>query len=131
MNKIEIEIFGSESELTSYESSRDTNMEFMFGNAIEGFVSIDGIVSPVKNGVCVFDTRLIDNGEYEPTLIQKRASVKLPRIIKTAGGVHPADYSSDFVRGISLRERRLESKVAELEMKIEQISKSIYGNTIF
>ena len=42
-------------------------------------------------------------------------------------------FSVSFMRYTELKKRKeaLEDKVAELEMKIEQISKSIYGTTIF
>ena len=130
MNRFGFEIFGSEAELSSCESGREGDLEFRFLGAGEGFVSIDGIVSPVKNGRCIFDTRLINKGEHVPTLITNNGAVTLPKIVKGQCSVQLADYSQDYVRKISLRERRLESKVAELESRIEQISNAVYRNTI-
>ncbi len=130
MNRFGFEIFGSEAELSSCESGRGGNLEFCFFGADEGFVSIDGVVSPVKDGRCVFDTRLINKGEHVPSLITKSGRVTLPKIVKGQCSVQLADYSQDYVRGISLRERRLESRVAELESRIEEISSAVYRNTI-
>jgi len=125
-----IEIFGSEAELLSAECGNSGALRLAFTGVGDGFVSIDGIVSPVKGGECIFDTRLINKGVHEPRLIMKDKSVALPKIVKGRDTVAPADYSADYVRGISLRERRLETRVGELEAKINEISNAIYKNTV-
>ena len=130
MNEIAIEIFGSEAELLSSECGNRGALRLAFTGINEGFVSIDGVVCPVKEGKCIFDTRLISRGVHEPRLIMKGSSVPLPKIVKGRDTVSPAEHSADYVRSISLRERRLEARVGELEAKISEISNAIYRNTV-
>ena len=130
MNRIAYEIFGETAEITRFESSSCDTVEFLFSESVEGLLSIGGIVGRVYDGVCRLDLRLIDNGAYEPTLILKRGAVKLPCIEKSGRKIRLSDCTDDFVRQISLRERRLAMRVYALEKEIEKISSKIYDTTI-
>lgn len=131
MNRIKLEIFGSEAECLIFESDGSEGIKFEFTEPHDGFISIDGIVKILASGECVFDSRLLSDGEYEPTLILKREQIKLPKIKKAGKRIRLAECGSDFVRRISLRERRLAERVKSLEERLEVISKSVYGSTLF
>ena len=131
MSKIRIECFGGEAELLSFESDGNYIADISFSEAYDGFISIENILTRVSRGVCALDTRLISDGEYEPTLILEHGTVKLPRLKKCAKLLRPAECDSDYVRRISLRERRLTERVKTLEAEILKISKSVFGTTIF
>jgi len=130
MSKIVFEIFKNSAELTSFKPDDSLSLLLEFNGNCEGLVSIDGIVSPVQNGVCKFDSRLIDRGEHQPVLILKDEVIKLPGIVKSAGRIHPAMCSDEYTRDISIRERRLSARVEALEMQLKAIESKI-TRTIF
>ena len=131
MNKIKIEIFGKEAELLSFESDSSDGLAISFTEKYDGFISIDGVTQRVAGGEAVFDLRLISAGEFAPILILKDKTVSLPKIVKNGKRVRLGECDSNFIRRISLRERRLATRVRELEQEIAKLSKSVYENTIF
>ncbi len=131
MSRIKIEIFGNEAECLLFEADRSEEIKFEFTEPCDGYLSIDGIVKIVSHGECVFDKRFICEGEYEPVLILKNDRIRLPGIKKVGRSLRLAECGSDFVRRISLRERRLAERVRSLEERLEVIAKSVYGSTLF
>ena len=131
MSKIAIELFDKDAEAVGFEHTEGRLLEIRFNEKLEGLVSIDGIVSRVSEGICLFDTRLIDEGEYSPFLLTEKMSVRLPTIKKTARRVLLSECSDEYVRSASLRERRLAARVSELEKRLEQIMSRLDGTTIF
>ena len=131
MSKIKLERFGDECELIGFDKCEDGYITFLFIELTDGFISIGHVVSRVVSGVCRFDARLIPNGVHEPRLILTDRVILLPKIIKSAHSVVAADCDSEYVREISLRERRLSERVKELESEIEKLRERIYGSRIF
>ncbi len=131
MNKIKIELFEKDAEVLAFASDSSDGISFSFTEDIDGFLSIDNITQHVTRGECVFDLRLLPSGEYTPLLIEKDKTVTLPKIVKNGKKIRLGECDSDFVRRISLRERRLAKRVLGLEGEIEKLSKSVYQNTIF
>lgn len=125
MSRINYEIFGSDAEVTEFVA--DTGIEFIldFGNSLEGLVSIEGVVSRVNNGRCLFDSRLIDHGEHNPLLILKDKVVRLPGIVKSYGKIRPSVCSDDYTRDVSIRERRLSMRVEALEKELKILENKI------
>ena len=130
MNKLYIELYGTEAELISFEKGQSHMLEFSFADAYDGFITAGGITARVCEGRCVMDIRLMDDGETTPVLICKNSRIPLPKITKLGSAVTPAGVSSDYIRAISLRERKLREIVKRLEEEIEKISRSVYGVTV-
>jgi len=131
MNKMKIELFGSEAECVSFEAEGGDGLFFLLPESTEGLISIDGIVKLVAAGNCIFDTRLLPDGEHEPYLLADKKKIALPKITKQARKIRLAECSSEFVRRISLREQRLAERVRTLERELEKISEKIYGSHVF
>lgn len=131
MNKLKIEIYQNEAEAVIFESDECESLYLSILPVCDGFISIDGVSKRVKEGECVFDLRLLGSGKYTPVLILCDKSINLPTLIKSGKKLTLADCSGDYVRALSVRERRLEARVAELEATVQKISESISKNTIF
>ena len=130
MNRISYEIFKEDAEITFFEGASDEIAEFSFSEVEEGLLSIGGIVARVSGGKCRLDLRLIENGSYEPVLILQSKVVRLPRITKSGRKLKPFECTDEFVRSISLRERRLALRVVALEKELKELSSKIYDTTI-
>lgn len=131
MTRLVIGIFDGEAELIKYEREGGHEMEITFSEPYDGFITFGELTVRVKEGKSLLDVRLLDDGEYTPFLILKDCRRRLPRLAKRSRALEPIDPDSDFIREVSLRERKLSKRVAELEAQIEKISKSVYGTTLF
>ena len=131
MSKIRYELFGKEAEVISFTPSEGQLLDISFTENYEGLLSIDGVVSRVKDGYCQFDIRYIDEGEYTPLLVTKEDIIKLPCIKKNAKSVTLSKCADEYTRGVSLRERRLEERVSELEKQLLCLITRINETTIF
>lgn len=131
MSKITIELFDNDAEAVEFEYTAGRLFEIRFNKALEGLVSIDGIVSRVSDGVCLYDTGFIEEGEHSPVLLIGNKIIKLPEIKKAAGRILLSKCSDEYVRSASLRERRLAARVKELEKRLEQLMGKLDGTTIF
>ena len=131
MSKIVIDIFDGEAEIIEQSADGGSTLEFVFPSDTDGFVSIDAIASVIKDGRCVIDGGLLDNGKYTPVLITPNSRHPMPPIVKNSEGFFAAECSSEYVRRLSARERALEKRVRALEEKCEKMYKSIYGEFIF
>ena len=131
MIKIVIGFFEGEAELIDYKSGTGHEAEISFLEPCDGFITLGDVTVRLKEGVAKIDLRLIDDGELTPVLILKDCRRELPKLIKSSRILEPASPDSDFIRRISLRERQLSRRVAELEGEIAKISKSVYGTPLF
>ena len=125
MGKIKYELFGEDAEVIEFITDNSSLLTLDFSQPLDGLISIDGIVSRVNQGRCVFDTRFIDPGKYLPTLILKDRTVRLPEIVKAYGKVGLLGCSDDYTRGVSIRERRLSLRVEALEKKLKALESQI------
>ena len=130
MNKMHIELFDGEAELVCFERGKTHKLEFTFPEPYDGFITAGGITARVCEGKCLFDLRLMDDGETSPVLILKGSRTVLPALSKLGCTVAPSGVSADYLRSVSIRERRLRERVERLEAEIEKLSKSIYGVTV-
>ncbi len=130
MNKIKYEIFEGDAEVTAFSQGKKPYVEFSFTEPYDGFISIDEIVAEVTGGVALLDLRLIPDGEFCPVLILQRGRIVLPKVKKSAKRFCLCDCEADYIRKISLRERRLSERVEILERELEELKKSVYGTKI-
>jgi hypothetical protein len=129
MSKIYIELYDNGAEITAVREGEKNRSELIFDPVCDGFVSIGGIAARVVGGHCSFDTRLIDDGEVTPMLIEKDKRRILPRMKKNSSSLLPAE--PEYARQISLRERKLEEKVKALEIQVQELVAKVYGTKLF
>lgn len=130
MSKISFEIYEKEVEVVGYLSNSEYELMLEFTKAEPGFVRIGELAERLEGGVCTFDLRLLDNGEYTPELFLNDRRIALPKIQKTGYLIEINDCTSDYIRAASQRERMLETTVRLLEEKIEVLDERVFGTTI-
>ena len=131
MSKIKIECFEHESELVGFESDYENSLVFEFSGEQDGYISLGNLTAKFTGRVCEMDIRTLYDGEHTPHLILLDRIIDLPRLKKEYGAVSMVDPSISEIRDISLREKRLLSRVEALESKMEEISKKVFGSKLF
>ena len=127
MKEIKLEIFDGACECVSFSGTSEDGIRFDFGEGVSGYLSVGEITKRVENGVCIFDTRPLADGEYEASLVLGRAVIKLPKFKKTARKIKLSDCSEEYIRAASVRERRLARRVNSLETRICELEEKILG----
>ena len=131
MSKLTVECFKSFAEIAAYEKTDSVFIEYLFKPSCDGFVNINGESYKVKRGVCIIDASKLSDNEIFPTLVLANEKIALPPMIKENGEFIPKNYDADFLRKLSLSELRLTKRIAELEEKVDELSKRVYHTTIF
>ena len=131
MSKIIIENFDDGGELVDFKSDAETFLVFEFTEEVEGYISLGNLTSKFKGTSCAMDIRQLDDGDYTPHLIMPSRTIDLPRLKKEYGAVTPIDPCISDINKLSLRERRLCRRVKILESQIKEITKKVYGSSLF
>ena len=129
--EITLSLYGEECELSSYKRGDGLSLLFSFDGSINGYITIDNLVTTVRDGKGRFDARLLARGDYEPKLITDGRMIALPILRKNDRGVFPQSPTDGYIRAVSIRERELERKVESLEGLVKKLNDSVYGKTIF
>ena len=130
MSRLKFRIYGSDTELVDYCTDSSNTLEFDFCEDMNGFVQIGESALRLSGGKCIFDLRLIENGEYTPRLMVDKRLVNLPVIKKFGNLVECIDCTDEYIRAASQRERALERKVLELEEKIRLLDEKVFGTVV-
>ncbi|MBQ7387363.1 MAG: hypothetical protein IJW03_04260 [Clostridia bacterium] len=130
MSKIKYEIFDTDAEVVAFDQKYDASLELILPADCDGFLSIDGVVVRLNGGIAHYDLRYIADGEHTPHLVLGRGRIILPKIKKCGKLISLCECDSEYIRGTSIRERRLARRVRELEDEIEQLKRCIYGTKI-
>lgn len=130
MSKIKYEIFDGECEAIKSEQDASDMLELVFSESLDGFVSLDGVVVRLTDGKARVDLRYVSDGEYTPHVILKNARLTLPKIKKLGRHIALTECDAEYARRTSIRERRLNRRVSELERELELIKACIYGTKI-
>lgn len=131
MSKISIELIGSDAELISFKHSGERSLIFDFSVMLDGYISLGALTSRICGTECAIDTVRLDDGEYTPHLILADRTVDLPKIKKQYGIITPLEPDISFVTKLSLRERRLEKRVDDMEKRLEELTKKVSGTRLF
>nr|MBE6544640.1 hypothetical protein [Oscillospiraceae bacterium] len=131
MSKLMIECFDIGSEVLSFSEEKSRFLTLCFTKEQEGYVCIGNISTKIEGNKCLIDISRLPDGEYTPKLVQKNLSRPLPSIKKENGIVRTVDYGVEYLRELSIRERRLCERVDRLSERLEEISKKVYGSSIF
>ena len=129
--EIGVGIYGDACEITSFSGGSGHTLSFVLDRGVNGYITIDSLVTTIKDGRGRFDTRLLERGEYTPRLVTEGHVYEMPKIRRAERGITIPSPDDSYIRGVSIRERTLESKVARLENMINELCDSVYGKTIF
>ena len=139
MSRIHFELFGADAEVIDIlqDSENELVLEFSAAESEladklteDSFVRLSNLAERLSDKMCVFDLRLIENGEYTPELFLKDRRIPLPTIRKAGFLVQIDDCTADYIRSASQRERRLEAAVRLIEEKIALLDDRVFGTTI-
>lgn len=92
-----------------------------------GFVRIGSSTVAFKDGRCVFPRSRLKEGRLTPRLILPNATLTLPEVMLTEGGVALAPLGDSYVRGLSLRQSRTEGAIRILTEKIAELDRAVHG----
>ena len=130
MSKVKYEFFGTDAEISAFTPDGDGRLTLCFPAGTEGYLSIDGVVVKITDATAHLDLRYVSDGEFRPILVLRHGRISLPTLKKAGKHVKICDPTPDYIRELSLRERRLSERVSELEAELCRIHESIYGRTI-
>ena len=99
--------------------------------AKEGLAELSGVAKRLTDGKCDFDLRALPDGELSLRLLLENEVLNLPTVTKSGRHITPTECKSDYLRAISVRERRLEESLSELKKELEMLKKKVYGSSIF
>ena len=131
MGKLSLELFGRDCEILSFEYKKEGVLLFEFTEELDGYIHLGKQIARIKGSTCAVDVRLLEDGEHIPRLILTDMTVDLPRIKNENGMILPVEREVKEIGDISLRERRLCRRVNELEARLDEISKKVFGTSIF
>lgn len=131
MSKISLELFGRDCEITAFEYTKNCMLVFEFTEAIDGYIQLGAHVAKFRGKECAVSLLNLNDGEHTPRLILMDSTVDLPVIIYENGVIYPKEHATKEIGELSLRERRLCRRVNELEERLDEISKKVFGSTIF
>ena len=131
MSKINLELFGRDCELITFEYKKDSELIFEFTESYDGSLLLGKHTARIKGKKCAIDIRDLECGEHIPRLILEDATIDLVTIKNENGAVYPKEHSVREIGEISLRERRLARRADELEKRLEKIEKKVFGTSIF
>lgn len=131
MSKISLELFDRAAEVISFEDEKAAALIFEFDKELDGYLLLGKVTAKIKGKSCALDVRNLEFGEHIPYLILEDATIDLPKIKNENGAIFPVEPGISEIGNISLRERRLDRRVNELEARLDEISKKVFGTSIF
>ena len=131
MSKINLELFGRNSEILSFEYKKENYLRFEFTEDICGYINLGRVTARLIDGKCAVDVQNLECGDHIPRLILTDMTIDLPAIRNENGAIYPREHNLQEIGELSLRERRLCRRVNELEKRLEEISKKVFGSKIF
>ncbi|MBR5144656.1 MAG: hypothetical protein IKW53_06360 [Clostridia bacterium] len=131
MSKINIELFGRESELVAFSQDGIKSLVIEFNEELDGYVALGKVTARIRGRGCAIDLRNLPDGEYTPHLILSDKTLDLPEVRLHCGIITPSEPEVAYTTRLSLRERRLRERVDMLEKRLDEITKRITGSSIF
>lgn len=120
-----------QAELTSFSKARGDKLVFKFENCAEGFVKVGGISASISSSAAEFSVISLDDGMLSPELLSDNKRIHLPKIRKNGRDILPIYPSAEQFNALLARERALLARVCELENKVSDLVKKVYGTPLF
>ena len=131
MGKISLELFDDGCELISFEYKKENSLTLEFTEELDGYISLGSHHARLKGKSCHIEVRDLAEGEHTPRLILRDKRIDLPKMVNESGAIYPKEHSLTEIGQVSLRERRLGRRVAELEKELLEIKNKVFGSRIF
>ncbi len=131
MSKIKYEIFDTDAEVIEFADGKSDALEISFTEKTEGLISLSGSVTRLTDGRCTVDTGRLAVGTHTPILVKENGVIKLPSLVKSERSLTLSSYGDGNIRDLSIRERRLSSRVDMLEKRLSELEKKLDTTTIF
>lgn len=131
MSKIQIECYENDSEISDLTPDGSRLLTLNFNIGYNGYLSIGGICQRIMGRECTVDVSKLSDGLYTPKILLCDKTVILPTLSIKNGRVSAGEYDSDYVRELSLREKRLSQKLSQMERELEKIKEKVFGSSIF
>jgi hypothetical protein len=131
MKRITYEIFGKEAEIVSYTDGGGKYAEILFKNVTEGYFTVGDSTHKISCGALTLNLTLLPDGEISPTLTANGAFISLPSLFKDGTLLCPSEIDDEYVRDISIRQRRANIELTKLQEKVSALEKSVFGTKIF
>ena len=131
MKKIEYEIFNNDAEIISFIGGSGGSVDIIFTNLSEGFLTIGNGTHRFTSGKITLNINSLPDGELSSTVTANGKTIRLPALFKSGGVLYPSEADDEYIRGISIRERRLEARLSALESRTDALEKSVFSTKIF
>lgn len=131
MSEIKIECFEEGAEIISHLVDNSGFLTFKFNKGYNGFISVGDIDARIVGDSCRICLRGLADGVYTPKLMLCDRAMPLPTVRIENGAIIPIEKDSTDIRDLSIRERRLNERVKNLEAMVDNIYKRVFGTTIF
>ena len=131
MKRITYEIFGKDAEIVSFTDGGGKYAELLFKNVAEGYVTLGDATHKISGGTLTLNLTLIPDGELSPTLTANGTFISLPSLFKDGTLLCPTEIDDEYVRDISIRQRRANVELSGLQEKVAALEKSVFGTKIF
>ena len=131
MKRITYEIFGKEAEIVSYTDGGGKYAEILFKNVTEGYFTVGDSTHKISCGALTLNLTLLPDGELSPTLTANGTFISLPPLFKDGTLLCPSEIDDEYVRDISIRQRRANIELSGLQEKVSALEKSVFGTKIF
>ena len=131
MSSLKVAIFDNVCEVLSFKSDDSPVFSIECDKTLNGYLGIGDLTCELTDGRACLNIRPLSDGKYLPKIVTKCFELALPGLTKRYNTITLAECDSDFVRELSLRERKLEAEVTEIKEKLLALSESVYGAKIF
>ena len=131
MGKISLELFGDTCEMLSFEYKKEATLSFEFTEELDGYIALGGHSARLHGKSCSVEVRDLAEGEHTPRLVLRDKTVDLPGVVNENGAIYPREHSISELGNISLRERRLQRRVDQLERELTKLKNKDFGTVIF
>ena len=131
MKRIEYEIFGNDAEIVSLEGGGGEFLEIAFTNLTEGYLSVGSEAHRFTDGKVTLNINRLPEGELSLSVTANGAIIRLPALFKSGHALQTRSASDEYIRELSIRERRLEKSLRMLEARADALEKSVFSTKIF
>lgn len=131
MKRITYEIFGKTAEIVSFSDGGGKYAEILFKNVTDGYFTVGDDTHVISGGALTLNLHLLPDGEISPTLTANGAFIPLPTLYKDGTLLCPSEINDEYIRDVSVRQRRSDIELSKLKEKITALEKSVYGTKIF
>ena len=131
MTKIKYSLFETEAEAVIEVGTQDSRLVIELSDVKEGALVLEGVCTPLSFGKATFDLTKLSDGVHHPIFTVNSLTLRLPAFVKESGCVRLPPLTDDNLRRLSLKARKNEARLDELEATVRRLENYIKNTTIF